>query len=327
MDPWSLNTLLICFGGGVLGAGLGGLMSFVIVGFIVLAGCVLVMATGSDFVLMQVGLGPVFGPHVGGFAAGCAAVSYAVGIKKNLQKPALGLGAKDILSPLMDTSWDVLLVGGITAVIGHALLQVLVKIPVINMFDCIALDVVITAMAARLICFKEAPWGSTTSIKECGYFGYSCQWIPWMNIPSKQILTGFAFGVFSGGLAWLAKGHLDATAATITRTPVGIFVVPLILSWSFAAISLIMLELGTLTTELQGEIQKMPVWHCQSILAALAFLHWDSLLVAGIVGILATFLQDFMARMVWNHGSNHVDPPATAIALGTFLLNVAHKFI
>jgi hypothetical protein len=116
-----------------------------------------------------------------------------------------------------------------------------------------------------------------------------------------------------------------AAAGKITK--VGAFVVPLILSWSIAGASLIALELGTLTIELQGGIQKVPVWHCQSILAALAYLYFGNILVAGIVGILATFLQDFMARMFWNHGSNHVDPPATAIAVGTLILNVIHKFI
>ena len=37
--------------------------------------------------------------------------------------------------------------------------------------------------------------------------------------------------------------------------------------------------------------------------------------------ILATALQELMARMFWNHGSNHIDPPATAITIGTFVLN------
>jgi hypothetical protein len=327
MEPWSLNTLLVCFGGGIVGAALGGLLAFVFCALIVFLGCMVVLSGGSDFLLLQVGLGHIFGPHVGGFAAGIAAVTYAVAIKKNLAKPALGLGAKDILSPLLDTSWDVLLVGGLTALAGHVLLQVLVKIPVVNMFDCIALSVVLTAFLARLFFFKEAPWGRSESIKECGYFGYKCQWIPWMNVPARQVVFGLGVGLFSGALAWQAKGILDPMAASGKISAAGAFVVPLILSWAIAGASLIALELGTLTIDLQGEIQKVPVWHCQSILAALAYLHFGSILVAGIVGILATFLQDLMARMFWNHGSNHVDPPATAIAFGTLILNVVHKFI
>jgi len=327
MEPWGINTFLICFGGGIVGSALGGLFSFVLCGLIVLIGCAIIIGGGTDFILMQVGLGPVFGPHVGGFAAGIGAVTYAVRIKKNLRAPALGLGAKDILSPLLDTSWDVLLVGGIFAVFGHVLLNVLVTIPFIKMADCIALTVALSAMVARLIFMAEAPWGRMDSIKEHGYFRYSCQWITWMNIPSKEIVFGFGAGIFSAALAWWAKGLLDPMAAAGKISATGAFVVPLIICWSVAAISLVGLELGTLTIEAQGEIQKMPVWHCQAVLAALSFLLFGSFIIAGIVGVLAAFLQDYMARMFWNHGSNHIDPPACAIAVGTLILNVVKKMI
>jgi hypothetical protein len=318
---------LICFGGGILGTALGGLLSFVFCSFSIFVGCLLVLAGGSDFILLQVGLGPIFGPHVGGFASGLAAVTYSVSFKKNLEKPALGLGAKDILSPLLATSWDVLLVGGITAVIGHILVQIFTSIPVINMFDCIALSLILTTLAARLIFQKEMPWGNSESIKECGYFGYKCQWIPWMNIPSKQVMFGLGAGLFSGAIAMGTKGILDPMAAAGKISAAAAFVVPLIMCFSIAGFSLIALALGTLSIDVQGEIQKVPVWHCQSVLAALAYLHFGSILVAGIVGIVAAFMQDIMARLFWNHGSNHVDPPACAITVGTFILNVLHKVI
>lgn len=327
MDPWSLNTLLICFGGGILGAALGGLYAFVFCAFIVLIGCVVVLASGSEFVLLQVGLGPIFGPHVGGFASGVAAVTYAVEVRKNLKNPALGLGSKDILSPLLDTSWDVLLVGGITALVGHVLLQILVQIPVIKMFDCIALDVALTAMAARLLFCREAPWGKLESIKEHGYLSYPCQWITWMNVPSKHVVFGFGVGIFSAALAFYTEGVLKPIAAAGKISAAAAFVGPLIVAWAIAGFSLIGLQLGTLTIEQQGEIQKVPVWHAQSILAALAYLYFGSILLAGVVGILAAFLQDYMGRMFWNHGCNHVDPPACTIAFGTFLLNLVHNLI
>lgn len=327
MEPWGINTLLACFAGGIVGAALGGLFSFVLCGLLVLIGCAIVINGGSDFVLMQVGLGPVFGPHVGGFAAGVAAVTYAVGFKKNLRVPALGLGGKDILSPLLDTSWDVLLVGGIFALVSHALLQLLVKIPIINMADCIALAVALSALLARGLFFRESPWGRMDSIKEHGYWRYPSQWVPWLNTPSREIVFGFGVGVFSGTLAWWAKGLLDPMAAAGEISSTAAFVVPLIICWAIAAITLIGLQLGTLASEVQGEIQKVPVWHCQAILAALSFLLFGSIIIAGIVGILAAFLQDYMARMFWNHGSNHVDPPACAIAVGTLILNAVHRLI
>jgi len=312
LGDWSFNTLLMCFAGGILGASLGGLYAFVICALAVLLGCMSVLGGGPEFFLLNVGLGPIFGPHVGGFASGCAAVSYAVGVKKNLESAS----GKDIISPLIDTSWDVLLVGGVFAVFGHAVLNLLVKIPWVSDFDCIALTVVISAMLARLLFHQgEMPWGTKESIKEHGYLKWPCQWIPWMNVPSRQIVFGFGAGIFAGSLAWWAKGVTDPLIAAKTISGLAGFLTCIILSWSIASFSLIALQLGN------DAIQKVPVWHCQSILAALAYMHFDSILIAGFVGIGAIFLQDLMGRMFWNHGSNHVDPPACAIATGTFILN------
>ncbi len=315
MEPWSLNTLLVCFGGGILGAALGGLYAFVLCGLIVMVGCAMVLCGGSDFILLQVGLGAAFGPHVGGFSAGIVAGTYAAGIKKNHP----GGAAKDILSPLMETSWDVLLMGGIGALAGHFLLQLIVKIPVVNMSDCLALTVAILCMASRLIFQKEMPWGDMESIKKTGYFNTdSCaiSWCPWNATWGRLIVLGLGVGLVSGAIALGTQQVLAPLVEKGTVSPSASFVVSLILGWSLAAISLTGLTFGT------GSIQKFPVWHCQAVLGALAYLLFGSLLLSGIIGILAGVLQEIMARMFWNHGSNHIDPPACAIALGTLMLNI-----
>lgn len=317
MDPLSANTLLICFGGGVAGACLGGLFSFAICGLFVLIGCTIVMGGGSEFLLLQVGLGPIWGPHVGGFTAGVVAVTYAAGFKKNLASKS----GKDILSPLVDTSWDVLFVGGVAAVVSHLLLQVLAKIPVVNTADIIALDVVIMAVLARLLFMREMPWGNMESIKKIGFFktdNGAISWVPWMSTPNRICMIGLGVGLLSGGLALGIKEMMEASG---TYSLPGGPVVPVIICWAIAAISLIALNLGT------GEIQKFPVWHCQAILAAIAALTFGSIYVAAIVGTLAGVLQEIVARMFWHHGSNHIDPPAAAIAVGTFCINLAGKII
>ena len=314
MDAWGLNTLLMCFGGGILGAALGGLFSFVICGFIVILGCAVVLTGGYDFILLQIGLGPGFGPHVGGFSAGIVAGTYAAGVKKNHP----GGAAKDILSPLMESSWDVLLVGGLAAVIGHALLQVLTQIPLINMSDCIALTVVILCMGSRFLFQKEMPWGDMESIKKTGYFNTdSCaiSWCPWNAAWGRLLVLGLGVGLVSGAIAMATQQILAPLVAEGTVSASAAFVVSLILGWALAAISLMGMNFGT------GSVQKFPVWHCQAILGALAYLLFGSLLLAGVVGLLAGALQEIMARMFWNHGSNHVDPPACAIAIGTLMLN------
>ena len=315
MEPFSIQTLVMCFAGGIVGGALGGLFSFIICGLLVLAGCLVIMASGSDFILLQVGLGPVFGPHVGGFASGVAAATYAAAVKKNHP----GGAAKDILSSLMGTSWDVLLVGGFTAILGHLLVQFFARIPVINQTDLIALSVVATAVLARLFFQKEMPWGNTRSISDIGYLktdDHKISWVPWMLPIPKMIIYGFGAGVLSAAMASQAKAVMDPLAASGAISAAGAFVVPLILGWAAAAISLIALQLGT------GAIQQVPVWHCQAILSAMAYLYFGNILIAGLVGVCAALLQELMARMFWNHGSNHIDPPAAAIAVGTLMLNI-----
>jgi len=319
MEAWSLTTFLACFGGGIMGAAFGGLFSFVICGFVILSGCVFILNGGSDFVLMQVGLGPVFGPHIG-FGAGLVAASYAAGVKKNHP----GGSAKDILSPLMDTSWDVLFIGGISAISSHALLQLLMATPFINKFDCIALTVVVIPLIARLFFQQELPWGRSESIKKFGILGtdnYAISWAPWNAHPTRIAVLGLGAGIFSGSIAMGSKTVLDPLVSAGTVTATAGFVVPLVMAWAVAAIMLIGVNLGT------GSIQKFPMWHCQAILAALAFLLFNSLVLAAIIGIVAAFLQEFMARLFYNHGSDHIDPPAAAIAVGTLFLNLAHNVI
>ena len=111
MEPFSLNTILMVFGGGIVGTALGGLWAIILCALLGLIGCGILLTGGSDFVLAQIAFGPIFGPHTGGFGAGLMAGCYAVW-KKNHP----GGSAKDILSPLLHTSGDVLVVGGLLSV-------------------------------------------------------------------------------------------------------------------------------------------------------------------------------------------------------------------
>ena len=318
MEPWSINTLVIVFGGGIAGAAFGTLWAVVLCAFFIFVGCAVVLLGGSDFLLLQVGLGPVFGPHVGGFASGIAAAAYAAGIRKNHPTGA----AKDILSPLLDTSWDVLVVGGIFALIGHIALQIFVKIPIVNQFDCLALSVVFTNALARLSFQKEMPWGRAESIKKYGYLGtdnYSISWAPWQSPPKIMVVLAFGVGSLSVALAWGLKQQLDPMAAKGVISATDAFVVPLIIGWAIAIINLIALMLGT------GSLQKVPLFHCQACLGALGFLLTGSLAVGVAAAIFGALLQELMARMFYNHATSHIDPPATAIAFGTLFMNLMFK--
>lgn len=315
MEPFGIETIILCFGGGIVGAALGGLFSFVLCGLIVLCGCLTLMMGGSDFLLLQVGLGPIFGPHVGGFAAGVGAVTYAAAIKKSVPG-----GGKDILSPMMPQTWDVLLVGGIFAILGHCIVQIFGKVPFVQDFDIIALSVATTAIIARLVFMKEMPWGNGDSIKKNGFLkgNLDLSWVPWTHPLPKMVLFGLGAGLFSTALAIGAQNAMQPLVDKGVVAAGSAFVVPLIIGWAMGAISLIALQLGT------GAVQQVPVWHAQAILSAMAYLFFGSIGVVVVVAILATLLQEFMARVFWYHGSNHIDPPACCIALGTFILNSIH---
>ncbi len=328
MEPWGMATIVLCFGGGIISAAMGAILAFIICGILVLGGCFVVLAGGSDFLLLQVGLGPLFGPHVGGFAAGVAASTYAAGIKKNHPTGA----GKDILAMLTDTSWDVLCVGGAAAVFGHTLLQVLSQIPFVNMFDCMALTVVVSNILSRLLFQKEMPFGNSASIKAHGLFGtnnFAISWLPWMAPMSRSIPIGFGVGAFSVALAIGTQGYLAPLAQKGVISAAAAFSVPLILGWAVGVLAILPHLFGNSASNI-----KTPVIHAMGIVSALSYLLFGDAMSAGaaiimgaLVGMLCTVLQEFMARLFYNHGSNHVDPPACAIATGTLLLNSIKHFV
>lgn len=318
MEPWSLNTILLIFGCGIFGACLGALWSFILCGFWIVCGCLVIAAGGSDFVLLQIGLGPIWGPHVGGFASGVIAATYAAGIRKNHPTGH----AKDILSPLVDTSWDVLAIGGIFALVGHALAQFLPKIPIIAQFDALALSIFINFCIARLLFLKEMPWGNMESIRKHGFLGtdnYAISWVGWQSPPSRLIMVGLGMGLLSGGVAMGFQNLLAPLVAKGAVSPTAAFVGPLIFAYGFAAIVLTMLNFAS------GSIQKAPVTHAIAYCAAMAYLFTGSLVIAGIAGILSAFLQELCARMFYNHGNNHFDPPAVCVTFGSFILALLFK--
>jgi len=318
MEPWSATTLMMVFGGGIIGAAFGALWAVILCALIVFAGCLVVLAGGSDFMLLQVGLGPIFGPHVGGFGAGLYAAAYAAGVKKNHPNGA----AKDILSPLLDTSWDVLLVGGLFSLVAHALVQVEGKIPIINQTDMLACNLLILGIIARMLFLKEGPFGSQESIKKHGLLGtdnHALSWAPWQSPFSKLITLAIGVGALSVGLAYGTKTMCDPLVAAGKISAVAGFVVPLIIGWAVGIINLIALMCAT------GSIQKVPLMHCQAIISALVFLLSGSVVVGVIAAVVAALVQELCARLFYNHASTHIDPPATAICFCTLAANLLFK--
>ncbi|MDR1044405.1 MAG: hypothetical protein LBP33_04705 [Candidatus Adiutrix sp.] len=314
---FTFETVLMAFTGGLFGAALGALWSFCLCGLVTMIGCAVVLAGGPDFLLLQVGLGPVFGPQAGGFLAGVIAASYAGARGKHP-----GGSGRDILTPLIGSSWDVLLVGGLGAVAGVLLPPLLASVPVIREFDHLGLSIIVVTFAARAVFYKEGPFGRKDSIARHGLMStdhYGLSWVGWMSPPSRLLIVGAGAGGLAGAVARFSSEALGPLAAAGSVSPAGAATVPIIFCWGLSAVMLTGLQLG------QGNVQKVPVTHCMAVLGALSFIYTGSLIGAVAGGIFGAFLQELCARLFINHGSDHLDPPAAGIAFGVFTLNIIFK--
>jgi hypothetical protein len=312
--------LFLSFVGGIFGASLGGLWAFCLCGLITIVGCGLVLAGGSDFLLLQVGLGPIFGPQAGGFLAGVVACSYAAGLKGN--HPG-GKGAgKDIISPLIGTSWDVLVVGGLGSVICVLLIALLGKIPVVRETDVLAFGIILVSFVSRFLFQKEGFFGKSPTRKEFGLLGtnnYGISWIPWMAPFPRLIVLGFGVGGLSGGIAKFSSAALAPLLASGAISAGAAGTVPVIFCWGVCAVMLTALQLG------QGNALKVPITHGMAVVGAVGFLSSGSIVFAAFCGILGALAQELCARLFYNHGNDHIDPPAAGISLSVFILNILFK--
>ncbi len=322
-----LLTIIYAFCGGIFGASIGALWAFILCTIIAVMGSLVIMAGGSDFVLMQIALGPIFGPAAGGFLSGVVAATYAHGVKGNHPTN----NAKDIVSPLMGTSWDVLFVGGITAVISVYFMVLLGKIPYLAKGDLGAISIIIISILARVIFLKESAFGNRASIDKHGIFGtnnYELSWCGYMTPKPLLMIIGISMG---GVSAAIAAGLLDVLRPLVESGKIDAslaWTVPLFFTWGISGIMLTMMALG------QGATGKVPVTHAISLVGALLFLHTepifgaDTAILFGILGgIMGMAVQEFGARVFWNHGGNHIDPPAFSIAINTLFINILFSFL
>ena len=180
-------AVIAAFGGGVLGAAMGAVPVFILTGLLAILGVAAAAGGGSE--LIQVAFGPVLGPHVS-FGGGVAAAAYA-GSRGVLKS------GRDIASALMGLGrMDVLIVGGVFGAAGYALHWLLTASGVANWTDAVALSVVVSNMAARLIFGTTGPFGSV-SVPEGRRFrpDDSASWLPWQQEWSHVLVIGAGVGL------------------------------------------------------------------------------------------------------------------------------------
>jgi hypothetical protein len=297
-DP---TLLLTALAGGAFGAALGALPAFIFTGFMVIAGEA-VRVLGIDGVegasvanaggfTNVLGFGPIFGPHVA-FAAGAAAAAYAA-------KQGYIDDGKNILWAAGTHHLDVLGVGAIFGLLGHALVTILVGISWPT--DPIATTVFVSALIHR-VAFGYSVIGEITGdgMFDVGPWERDEDeapgiWLPWQYKWSALVAAGLAVGIF-GGYTWQATNSV-------------------FISFGIAAASLLFLQCG---------VDNIPVTHhimfpgAFGTMGASAGIASGSpalaLVFGGLWGIGGALLGEVCNRVFYMHGSTHVDPPAFAIA-------------
>ncbi|RCW51354.1 MULTISPECIES: hypothetical protein [unclassified Halanaerobium] len=273
---FNLGLILSAFGGGVFGAALGALNSFIFCGFLVIAGEAISVASGVGSFTNAIGFGTWFGPHIG-FAAGAAAAAYAA--RKGYVE------GRDIITPLMKfKDPSVLLVGGLFGILGYFVNGIIAGVGTPT--DTIALTVVISAIIKRVMFSDTGVIG--TYNPEHGDSRWSpsedIAWLPFQMHAGELLMIGLGVGLVSSKISLITGSSF--------------------IGFGIAAASLIILS----------TIGGSPVTHHIALPAALAAMATGSVIVGGIFGILGAFLGEFFARLFYDWGDTHIDPPAATIA-------------
>ncbi|MEF2070809.1 permease [Consotaella aegiceratis] len=287
----TLIAILAAFGGGVFGASLGALAAFSFVGVLVMIGVAVqlgVAPESTDFFALPFG---VFGPHVGGFAAGVGAAGYAAWRGKLDSGRSIAVGLMGIDCP------DVLLVGGLYGVFGFMLERGLALIPGFGeglpWTDTVAMTVLISAIVTRILFGKSGLLGEPLPGTTRYHPDPSVMWLPFQSHPLQLATIGLGVGLLAGNLGVIFEGS-------------GAY-----LAFGIAAASLIFLQMGL----------NIPVTHHIALPAAIAAAASHSVIWGGIVGMAGALLGEFIARTFHDHGDTHFDPPGTTIAILTLILN------
>lgn len=299
-----LIALLASFGGGVLGAAIGGQPVFILTGFAVVLGSAAALA-GADYdVLGNITFGPILGPHTT-FVGGVAAAAYAA------RKGDLETG-RDIATPSgLSGKPDVLLVGGAFGVAGYLCNQFLLNVlDGATYSDTIAITVFLGAIAVRLMLGRSGLFGNITpDVRDRGRMsiGSDSVWVSHQGAWSTTAVLGAACG-FMAAYAMITIARVDPELAASVR--------PII--YGFSAVSLLILQFG----------QPGPVTHHMTLSAAVAA---STIMLAGgsegiamvlgvVAGVGAALFGELAARVFLIHGDTHIDPPAIAIFIVTSIV-------
>ncbi|PSP62331.1 hypothetical protein BRC77_10350 [Halobacteriales archaeon QH_8_64_26] len=342
----SPEALLGALAGGAFGAALGALPAFIVMGFIIvggeaanIAGQALAQAGAGDPATLgslgitgTIAFGPPFSPAIS-FAGGVAAAAYAA--DRGYMQSGFDFHNAKHIAYALGTKPDVLAVGAVFGVLGYWLQTIFGGL--LFPFDGIAMGVTISALIARLA-FGYDIIGDTQGY---GLLDMSPFEDEEMRVMGESASSGDADGALTdGGTAsgrllvepWLPHQYKWAGVAVVGAAVgvLGGFITvetgSVFLMFGISAASLVFLNCG---------VENIPVTHHMALIgsAAAAAVMADgsgliaggaalAVFMAGVFGLGAGLFGELFQRIFYAHGDTHWDPPAAAIAFGSFVIAV-----
>ena len=344
-----LTLLVAAFAGGALGAAVGALEAFSLAGVLIvvgeatdLAGSAAAPAAGDDLAALgstgltaSLGLGPLFGPHVA-FAGGAAATAFAAR-QGHLDTDFGYHGAKHVTRAL-GPRVDVMAVGGAFGVLGVLLTYVSASVGL--PWDPIAFSIVVTGLLARVaLGYPLVGTVRGDGLLDMSPYADRARRPPRADggVPAH---SGIDPADATGGERrfavepWLPHQYRWGEVAALGAV-VGVFgafvtyrTASPLLAFGIAAATLLFLCVG---------VERFPVTHHVALVSSLSVvgLAGDAatpaalagqvdllaaLLVGAAVGVITALAGELAQRVLYAHADTHVDPPAAAIVVGSFLV-------
>lgn len=296
-------ALITAFGGGAFAAAIGGTNAFIFTGIFAICGSVAGMCGFGDvagFVMGNIAFGSFFGPHIG-FTGGVGAAAYA-------KKKGYMENGADTVTPLVKLNKpDVLIVGGIIGVVGFLLKYVIIDLAIGGVgnahfgTDGPGFIVFWFAIVIRLMFGGKFRTGSETFSKGSAL--------------STVIVVGLTYSLVTAGIFLAAAMAAGPDIGTFYST-IGPYFNTLM--FGLAAVGLLFAVMGHPyyahhhISIITAEAAAQSLHYTQNIYASLAI---------GIVfGLCATLLFDLGAHLFNSGTDSHIDPPAFAIWIMTFVV-------
>ena len=294
----SIFNLIAAFGGGAFAASIGALPAFIMTGVFAVVGAAVSMAGAADagnILVNYFAFGSFFGPHIA-FAGGVAAAAYA-------KKKGISDNGADIATACAGhNAPDVLIVGGIFGVIGFLFKEFVVM----NLFagtisprlvtDAPGITVFLSAILVRLVFGGKLRTGDKT-ISQGGALG-------------NTIVIGICYSLLVAGVyfAGLEVVPIETFAGSYH-----------VLIFGMAAIGLVFAEIG------------QPFFGCHHIVIIAAETAvqcynntenaWMAVIMAIVFGTISAIICDVETNLINSGSDSHIDGPACAIFIMTFVVN------